>query len=155
MSQEKANYINVGDVINSPAEKTNFVCSLKKKRAEDNFESMRLTEFESYPSRKSCLFVLPHDFRVVSQWVSDHHPHSDCEYVLLTLKLDGTLIWCDEDKYTQAAIEYDLNIENSLAREYWESANNNDYSMFSMPEGLFVGRALVVKKEDKKHNGIL
>lgn len=154
VSQERANYINVGDVINSPVENPDFVCSPLKMFAEDCFERVRLEVFESCPSRKSCLFVLPHDCQIVDQWVFEHYPHSDWNYVLLTLKLDGELIWCDEDIYSNFAVDHSSNVENSLAQQYWVSANSADYSMFLMPEGLFVGRALVLKKEDKQHKGI-
>lgn len=150
---EKATNIQIGGIIPIPQEEKNFSCSELKKQTEDAFESIRLDVKPDFPSRKSCLFVLPYEKKIVEQWVKAHHSHDDWDYSLLTLELEGELLWCDEDTFTKAGIPIFASKRESLARDYWKSAKG-DYSGFCIPEGLFVGRATIVDKEHKYHKGI-
>lgn len=145
---EKAVNLKIGDVVSIPRERDDFDCAENKKITEQTFEDVRKANFSTFPSRKACLFVLPSEKRKALQWVEDHYPHDVFHYALLTLNLNGELIWCDEDKYTKAGIMCRDSID--LAHEYWGGASDK-YDSFEFSEGLFVGRAEVVKIENCYH----
>ena len=151
--EDNAANIHAGDIVAIPQEDKTFSCSEAKTLTEKVFEETRIAINSEYPSRKSCLFVLPYDKTIVEQWVRAHHPHDDWDYALLTLELSGNLLWCDEDKFTSAGIPFYAQVRESLAQEYWKSAKN-DFCGFEMPEGLFVGEAIIVDVEHKHHKGI-
>ena len=91
---DKSDGINVGSVLPIPEERAVFDGNQKKNETEDFFEEIRKELFPHLPSRKSVLFVLPYDKVIADGWVALHNPHNDYDYVLLTLRLTGTLIWC-------------------------------------------------------------
>ena len=150
---EESDGIHIGDTIPIPEANEQFQCSDNKKNAENLFEDYRAREFPAFPSRKSCLFVLPQDIEFVDRWVKAHHPHDDWTYVLLTLQLKGQLLWCDEDHFTKAGLPLPPVFKESEAREYWTKAGN-DYTTFEIPEGLFIGKATIKNIEQLEHKGI-
>lgn len=145
--------IHIGDVIPIPREDKNFICADSKAETENIFECERVVARPDSPSRKACLFVFPLNDEIIERWLSSAHAHDDFDYVLLTLELEGTLIWCDMDKFTLAGTPLGSRVRDSLARNYWESAGT-DYSGFDLPEGLFIGRAIITNMEHKHHKGI-
>lgn len=144
VSLEKAANLKIGDIIPIPREQDDFDCAESKRIVEHVFEEIRKASFSSLPSRKSCLFVLPKDKEIVRLWIESHNPHDDLDYALLTLQLSGDLIWCDEDKFTAGGIMCRNSAD--LAQEYWRSASEK-YDSFDLPEGLFIGRAEVIRIE--------
>lgn len=149
----KVDDIHIGDVVPIPKEDENFVCAESKAKTEDVFESKRIVVRPDCPSRKACLFVFPFSEEIIENWLSSAHAHDDFDYVLLTLDLTGTLVWCDMDKFTLAGTPYGARLCETLARDYWESASS-DYSGFDLPEGLFLGHATITNMEQKHHKGI-
>lgn len=145
--QSKSNDFNINDRIPIPTERDEFPCSQQKKDTEDCFEKLRADSFSNLPSRKSSLFVLPHDQTIVDKWLSDHYPHDDYDYTLCELRISGTLIWCDEDKFTIAGSMPLL--REAYANDYWEGAKDS-YESFDLPEGLFRGEAILITKENKQ-----
>lgn len=145
---EKARKFAVKDVIPIPTKREDFSCSDKKKETEDVFESIRQKISPTMPSRKASLFVLPYEESIVKKWVEEHHPHDDFDYALLTLELSGTVIWSEEDLFTQAGVL--PFIRESNAAKYWTEASN-DYSKYELPEGLFVGTATIVEIKYLNH----
>lgn len=105
-----------------------------KNETEDLFEAVRKESFPYLPSRKSVLFVLPYDNTFVKGWVAQYSPHND--YALLTLRLTGTIIWCEENNFTYAGISPSHRKVNAM--KYWEDASD-DFNKFEIPEGLFRG----------------
>ncbi len=150
---EKSNWIQVGDTVPVPEKNEHFQCSDNKKDVENMFEDYRSKYYPALPSRKSCLFVLPHDKAYVDRWVTAHHPHDNWTYILLTLNLKGQLFWCDEDHFTKAGLPLPLVFRESMAKEYWDKSGN-DYIDFDIPEGLFVGDATVLNLEQIEYKGI-
>ena len=148
ISVEKATCLNVGGLLPIPNENKLFDGSIIKKETEDCFERIRASSFNHLISRKSCLFVLPYNMEYVQRWLSDEHPHDDCNYALLTIKLDGELIWCDQSKYTDAGVLARLRVE--IATDYWREAGD-EYKSFELPEGLFRGRAVLIKIDINNH----
>lgn len=146
ISQPKSIDFESNDTIPIPMEREDFPCTPQKKATEDCFEKLRASSFTDLPSRKSSLFVLPYDLKIVDKWLSDHYPHNDYDYTLYKLRISGTLIWCDEDKFTSACIEPDTRETDAMS--YWNSAGDR-YDSFELPEGLFHGEATLVAKEDK------
>lgn len=144
--QSKPDNFEINDTIPIPMERDDFPCSPRKKETEDCFEELRASSFPNFPSRKSSLFVLPYDLTIVDKWLRDHYPHDDYDYTLCKLRISGTLIWCDEDRFTSACIE--PNTRDTDAMSYWNSAGDT-YDSFELPEGLFRGEATLVAKEDK------
>lgn len=136
----KADGILVGDVLQIPEERVNFDGSQTKNETEDLFEEIRKELFTVLPSRKSVLFVLPYDTVFVERWVTQHNPHNDYDYALLTLRLTGTLFWCEENKFSDACVL--PFVRKVYAQEYWEEASN-EFNRFEIPEGLFRGVARV------------
>lgn len=143
--QSKPDNFEINDTIPIPMGRDDFPCSPRKKETEDCFEELRASSFSNFPSRKSSLFVLPYDQTIVNKWLNDHY-HIDYDYTLCTLRLTGTLIWCDEDKFTIAGSMPLL--REAYANDYWEGARDS-YESFDLLEGLFHGEATLVDKEDK------
>lgn len=146
ISQSKSDDFGINETIPIPMERDDFPCSPRKKETEDSFEKLRASSFPNLPSRKSSLFVLPHDLTIVNKWLSGHYPHDYYDYTLCELRISGTLIWCDEDKFTSACIEPAT--RETDAKSYWNNAGDT-YDSFDLPEGLFRGEATLVAKEDK------
>lgn len=144
--KSKSDDFGINGTIPIPMERDDFPCSPRKKETEDCFEELRATSFTNLPSRKSSLFVLPYDQTIVNKWLSDHYPHDDYDYTLCKLRISGTLIWCDEDKFSSACLEPDT--RGTDAMSYWNSAGDT-YDSFELPEGLFRGEATLVTKENK------
>ena len=144
--QSKSDGFGINETIPIPTERNDFSCCSRKKETEDCFEELRATSFTNLPSRKSSLFVLPHDLTIVNKWLSDHYPHNYYDYTLCELRISGTLIWCDEEKFTSGCIESDTREADAMS--YWNSAGDT-YDSFELPEGLFRGEATLVAKEDK------
>ena len=137
---DKSDGINVGSVLPIPEERAVFDGNQTKNETEDFFEEIRKELFTHLPSRKSVLFVLPYDKVIADGWVALHNPHNDYDYVLLTLRLTGTLIWCEENKFSDACVLPFF--REACAREYWEGASD-EFNQFETPEGLFRGMARV------------
>ena len=137
---DESDGINVGSVLPIPEERAVFDGNQTKNETEDFFEEIRKELFTHLPSRKSVLFVLPYDKVIVDEWVALHNPHNDYDYVLLTLRLTGTLIWCEENKFSDAGVL--PFIREVYAHEYWEGASDG-FNRFETPEGLFRGMARV------------
>lgn len=146
---EKDGDLLVGSVLPIPEERTDFNGSKMKNQIESVLESVRSSSFPFLQSRKSCLFVLPHDDMIVEQWVREQNPHNCRDYYLVEISLSGNLIWCDQDLFSDAALTTGELLQQK-AVDYWSTAGE-DYSNFSMPEGLFVGKAVVVHIEENKH----
>lgn len=143
--RSKSDDFDINNSIPIPRERNDFSCSSSKKATEDCFEELRATSFTNLPSRKSSLFGLPYDQTIVYKWLSDHHPHDDYDYTLCTLCITGTLIWCDESKFSEGVIPI---LRETNANDYWGSADES-YASFDLPEGLFRGKAILVAKENK------
>ena len=137
---DKSDGINVGSVLPIPEERAVFDGNQTKNETEDFFEEIRKELFPHLPSRKSVLFVLPYDKVIADGWVALQTPHNDYDSVLLTLRLTGTLIWCEENKFSDACVLPFF--REACAREYWEGASD-EFNQFDTPEGLFRGMARV------------
>lgn len=142
--------LKIGTELPIPIERADFNGNKMKNQIESVFESIRSSSFSFLQSRKSCLFVLPHDDMIVEQWVREQNPHNCREYYLVEISLSGNLIWCDQDLFSDAALTTGELLQQK-AIDYWSTAGE-DYSNFGMPEGLFVGTAVVVHIEEKIHN---
>lgn len=140
ISLNKVEKIAVGDILPIPAERTNCAGTQMKNETENLFEEVRKESFPLLPSRKSVLFVLPYNKAFVDGWVSLHNPHNDYDYALLTLRLTGSIIWCEENKFSDAGIL--PSCRKVYAKKYWEGACD-DFNKFEIPEGLFRGTAQV------------
>lgn len=145
---EKASGIEIGDTLPIPHERLDYDGNKDKIDTEDLFEELRKEHYPHLPSRKSVLYVLPYDLVKVEDWLSLHNPHNDYDYALLTLCLSGSLLWCDEDKFTTAGARIHLRI--SCANDYWRSASDS-YDSFETAEGLFRGIAKVMDIEIRRH----
>lgn len=144
-----AQNLHCGSPMPMPIKKNNVPRSPQKQETEDLFEEIRQKSYPHLPSRKSVLFVLPNNSDIVDRWVASQNPRNSCDYVLCTLRVTGTLIWCDEDKFTQAGPLQSQ--RRTLAKNYWESASDSSDD-FDMPEGLFLGDAIVEKIEERHYN---
>lgn len=140
ISVDKAEAMEIGDIVPIPIERDNSDGNQRKIETENVFEDIRKDFFPHLLSRQSVLFVLPFDQTLVRRWVELHNPHNNYDYVLCTLEVTGSLFWCDEDKFTQAG--YFPAFRQQLAIDYWRSANR-PYELMETAEGLFTGTAII------------
>lgn len=149
-SSDKSKLLYVGDVLSYPMNKDESLMTDSKKGIEDEFEKVRLKCYENQPSRKRGLFVIPLDLTYVNDWADIKFAKSFAEYCLLTLNLEGELIWHDADLFNHAFLPFYNNSIEELACRYWEGLCDS-YDSTELVEGLFFGEATVLNKQIMCH----
>lgn len=148
ISIDKAKELKEGDVIPIPTERDNYGLQMKID-AEELLENIRKKSYENLPSRKSVLFVFPSEV-VANDWMDLMYPRDDYDYVLCTLRITGDIFWCDQDNYTNAGQFVNPLEKQNYAIKYWDTAGDT-YDTFEIPEGLFRGKAVIERIEEKHH----
>ena len=146
---DKGKDLKVGEFISTPTERDNSGLPIKI-NAEELLEDIRKESYENLPSRNSVLFVFPYDENIVREWVGLMSRDNDCDYILCTLRITGDIIWCNQDNYTNAGQFDNPQIKQNYATKYWSTAGDT-YDSFETPEGLFQGKAVIEKIEQKHY----
>ena len=120
--------ISPNDILTNP--------TINKVRMENILEDVRAKSFQQYPSRHQVIFVFPSE-EYEKDWLSRLFSTST-GYYLLKLYLTGELIWFNADYL-------DIPMTTQNAHRYWgsEITSIDSADKEVLPEGLFIGEALV------------
>ncbi len=133
----------VGDRVSIPELRNTTNYTGSKNNLEELFEAVRQKDFSYLPSRLAARFVLPYNLNIVSKWVNEHFSHRKELVCLLSLRLTGKIVWCDENNFNAAILQPKISNKEQLALKYWNTAGAINGG-FILPEGLFFeGEAVI------------
>lgn len=108
-------------------------CSAEKIKDENEFESIRVNNYPTFPSRQKCYYLCQE--KDVELWLKELKRNNKHGHRVFKIACSGKIFWANSWYFSDPEVK--------SPHKYWEGCNPSDNS--ALVEGLFIGKYTVLE----------